>query len=197
MQDFLNQIGIDAQVFRLVILPILIFIARIMDVSINTVRIIFMLNSKRLISTLLGFFESLIWLLAIGQIFQNIDSAMTYLAYAGGFASGILVGMWIEEKLAVGTVLIRIITQQPADELVDYLIENKYRHTVVDGHSDKTRVNVLFTVVKRSKLDEAVQAIKKFNPLAFYTIEGIKKVSDDDLLIGTSRLGWSKRIRKH
>ncbi len=85
-----------------------------MDVSINTIRIIFMLQSKKAISTFLGFFESLIWILAISQIFQNITSWPTYLAYASGFASGIFVGMIIEEKLAIGRVVVRVITRQPA-----------------------------------------------------------------------------------
>ncbi len=82
-------LSIDPEFFGYIILPLLIFLARIMDVSINTMRIIFMLNGKKFISTILGFFEALIWLIAISQIFQNLDSVITYLAYAGGFAAGI------------------------------------------------------------------------------------------------------------
>jgi uncharacterized protein YebE (UPF0316 family) len=197
METLLENLGISPEIFRLFVLPILIFCARIADVSINTIRIIFMLNGRRLISTFLGFFESLIWLMAIGQIFQNIDSTITYLAYAGGFACGILVGMWIEEKLAVGRVLIRVITQKSADELVDYFQSNNYRHSVVDGYSSGEKVNIIFTVVRRTNLPQTLEVIKNYNPLAFYTIEGVKKVSDEDLVTKPNQMGWTRRIRKH
>lgn len=197
LQAFLQEtFGISQDVFRLVVLPIMIFLARIMDVTLNTIRIIFMLNSRRMISTILGFFESLIWLLAIGQIFQNIDSIPTYFAYASGFASGIMVGMMIEEKLAMGRVVIRVITQKPATELVQYLSKNNHRHTVLDGYSGDDKVNLVFTVVKRSELPEMIGTIKEFNPMAFYSIEGVKRISDDDL-VTTSGISWMKKLRKH
>ena len=84
---------LDSELFKWVLLPILIFLARVTDVSINTVRVIFMLNGRRYLSTVLGFFESLIWLMAISQILQNVDNPVSYLAYSGGFATGVLVGM--------------------------------------------------------------------------------------------------------
>ncbi len=171
-------LGLDPAFFGLVILPILIFFSRIMDVSINTMRIIYMLHGKKLISTILGFFESLIWLIAISQIFQNVNSIATYLAYAGGFASGVFVGMIIEEKLALGSVLIRVITRKPATELIHFLNNNHYRYSNVDAVSDEGKVNVLFTVIKRDNLVSTISAIKKYNPQAFYTVEGVKQVSD-------------------
>ena len=100
MKEFFLSYGISEWTFSYILLPFLIFFARILDVSINTIRIIFVMNGRKGISTFLGFFESLIWLLAIGQIFQNIDNPASYIAYPLGFASGIFVGMFIEEKLA-------------------------------------------------------------------------------------------------
>jgi uncharacterized protein YebE (UPF0316 family) len=176
-----ESLGISAELFHYVILPLLIFLARITDVSINTIRIIFMLNGRKFISTLMGFFESLIWILAISQIFQNLNSWPTYIAYAGGFASGILVGMLIEEKLAIGRVVIRVITRKPANELIGYLTETGYRYWSLDADSDEGRVNVLFTVVKRDALKDTIALIKRFNPNAFYTVEGVKRVSEDDV----------------
>jgi uncharacterized protein YebE (UPF0316 family) len=197
LQDYLFEtFGLGTDSFRLVVLPLLIFFARILDVSINTIRIIFMLNGRKWVSTILGFFESLIWLLAIGQIFQNIDNVPTYFAYAFGFASGIMVGMWIEEKLAVGRVVVRIITQTPADDLVKYLSLNNYRHMVLDGTSSEEKVNLVFTVIKRSSLPNTISMIKEYNPQAFYSIESVKKVSDDDILtMRESR--WSSKLKKH
>lgn len=176
-----DSLGVDPFVFQYILLPILIFLARIIDVSINTVRIIYMLHGKKLLSTVLGFFESLIWLLAISQIFQNLSSWPTYLAYAGGFGSGILVGMLIEEKLAIGKVLVRIITRTPADQLIKYFTHMKYRYSNIDADSEGGPVNVLFTVIKREKLEITIKAIKRYNSQAFYTVEGVKRVSDDEI----------------
>jgi uncharacterized protein YebE (UPF0316 family) len=177
--DFLS---IDPEIFNYFVLPLLIFMARIMDVSINTLRIIFMLNGKKMISTMLGFFESLIWLIAISQIFQNLDSVITYLAYAGGFASGVFVGMILEEKLAIGNLVIRIITVRPANQLIAYFDEHSYRYSNVNAVSKEGPVNILFTVIKRGDLKKTIETIKKFNPRAFYTVEGVKKVSEELLL---------------
>ena len=187
--------NLDPFVFKFIVLPILIFMARIMDVSINTMRIIFMLHSKKLLSTVLGFFEALIWLLAISQIFQNLSSWPTYIAYAGGFASGILVGMLIEEKLAIGRVVVRVITRQPAEELIKYFEKNSYRYSSVDAISDEGEVNILFTVIKREDLKSTVQEIKRFNPKAFYTVEGVKKVSDDGIS-DEKGFGFRKNLMK-
>lgn len=188
-----DLLGIDSTTFQYVVLPLFIFVARIADVSINTVRIIFMLQSKRALSTFLGFFESLIWLLAISQIFQNISSWPTYLAYAGGFASGIFVGMLIEEKLAIGRVVVRVITTVSANELVEYLRKNGYRFSNVAATSEEGDVSILFTVIKREDLAETISVIQEHNPKAFYTVEGVKKVSDEDILDDRG-FTWRKKI---
>lgn len=187
-------LGLEPFVFHYFVLPAFIFMARIMDVSINTVRIIFMLHGNKTLATFLGFFESLIWLLAISQIFQNLSSWPTYLAYASGFASGILVGMLIEEKLAIGRVVIRIITQMPADELIAYLKEKKFRYASVDAVSEEGKVNILFTVIKREDLPSTLTTVKRFNPNAFYTVEGVKRVSDDEITDERS-FGFRKRLK--
>lgn len=192
MNQLPELLGVSDEVFRLAVLPALIFVARILDVSTNTIRIIFMLQGKKLISTLLGFFESMIWILAISQIFQNLNSWPTYLAYAAGYASGILVGMLIEEKLAIGRVVIRAITRNPTAELTKYLTEKGHRYSNVEAISEEGEVNVIFTVVKRENLRDTIYAIRRFNPQAYYTIEGVKRASEDDF---TSERGFN--FRKH
>ncbi|MCH7397459.1 DUF2179 domain-containing protein [Belliella sp. DSM 107340] len=200
MQEYLESFGISIEIFNYVIMPLMIFFARVMDVSINTLRIMFMLNGKKKIAPILGFFEALIWLLAIGQIFQNINNPMSYLAYAGGFAMGTFVGMTIEEKLALGRVLVRVITPTPMPELIDYMKEKNFRFTSVGAEGRFGKVNLLFTVMKRDALTEFVGKVKSFNDKAFYTIESVKRVSEDELNVMedrprfTTKL-WS-RIRK-
>ena len=179
--EFFKELGFSEEVFAFVILPILIFLARIGDVSIATIRVIFVLQGKKFMAPFLGFFESFIWLIAIGQIFKHIDNPISYVSYAGGYAMGTYVGMWIEEKLALGSVVVRVITAKPAHELVEYLKEKKYRFSSIDAHGNEGKVNIVFTVVKREVLGELIPTIKEYNPKAFFTIEGVKKVSGEEV----------------
>lgn len=176
-----ETLGINPDIFHFVILPALIFMARIVDVSINTLRIIYMLHGKKFIAPLLGFFEALVWILVISQVFQNLGSMITYVAYAAGFGTGIFVGMLIEERLAIGRVVIRVITQKTDAELIEFLKHKNFRYANVDAESENGPVNILFTVIKRDQLKDTLLTIKKYNPQAFYTVEGVKKVSDDDI----------------
>jgi len=183
MEEFLNSIGISESVFDYVVMPILIFFARVGDVSLNTLRVMFVLNGKKTIAPVLGFFEAFIWLLAIGQIIQNIDNPISYLAYAGGFAAGTFVGMTIEEKLAIGRVLVRVITVEPMPELIEFMKERNYRFTNVGAEGRYGKVNLLFTVMKRDLLQEYINKVKECNDKAFYTIESVKRISEDDLSV--------------
>jgi len=173
--DFL---GIDPEIFRLVIVPILIFCARICDVSINTIRVILMMSGKRKIAPIIGFFESLIWLIAISQILKNVGSVATYIAYAGGFSMGIFVGMLIEERLAFGKVILRVITQSHQQELINTIKNNGFGITVVDAQGARGKVNLIFTVVDRKELKGLISLIQEVNPKAFYTIENVRHASD-------------------
>lgn len=194
MEEFLNSVGISEGVFAYVIMPILIFIARVGDVSLNTLRVMFVLNGKKNVAPILGFFEALIWLLAIGQIIQNIDNPVSYLAYAGGFAAGTYVGMTIEEKLAIGRVLVRVITVSPMPELIEFMKERNYRFTNVGAEGRYGKVNLLFTVMKRDSLQEYIRKVKECNDKAFYTIESVKRISEDDLNVVEDKASFTHRI---
>src|SRR6188768_1087734 len=125
---FTESLGISSAAFSFFLLPILIFLARITDVSINTIRIIYVLGGRRATATILGFFESFIWLMAIRQIFEHLDNWICYVAYPGGFAMGIFVGMIIEERIAYGKVIVRIITRKDVKELISYLSNLQIRY---------------------------------------------------------------------
>jgi uncharacterized protein YebE (UPF0316 family) len=194
MQDLFNSLGISDNLLNYVLMPLLIFMARIGDVSMNTLRIMFMMNGKKSIVPVLGFFEALIWLLAIGQIFQNVDNPISYIAYAGGFATGTYVGMTLEEKLAIGRVLVRVITPQAHPELLEFMKERDYRFTNVGGEGRYGKVNLLFTVMKRDTLHEFISKVKEVDEKAFYTIESVKRVSVDDLNTMEDRAGFRSRF---
>ncbi len=194
MQEFFNSMGLGEDVVVYFVMPLLIFFARVADVSINTLRIMFVLNGKKGVAPILGFFEALIWLLAIGQIFQNIDNPLSYLAYAGGFGAGTYIGMVFEEKLALGRVLVRIITKEPMEELIEFMKEKDYRFTNVGAEGRYGKVNLLFTVMKRDSLKEFIGKVKACNDKAFYTIESVKRISEDDLNVMEDRPRFTTRI---
>lgn len=194
MQDFLLELGVSEQLFNYIIMPALIFCARVGDVSINTLRIMFMMNGKRNVAPILGFFEALIWLLAIGQIFQNINNPLSYIAYAAGFGTGTYVGMYFEEKLALGRVLVRVITPKPQQELLDFMKEKDYRFTNVGAEGRYGKVNLLFTVMKRENLQEFVSKVKEVDERAFYTIESVKRVSEDDFNVMEDRPRFTSKL---
>jgi uncharacterized protein YebE (UPF0316 family) len=194
MQEYFTTLGVPKEVFDYLVMPLLIFCARVMDVSINTLRIMFVLNGKKKIAPILGFFEAMIWLLAIGQIFQNINNPMSYVAYAGGFAMGTFVGMTIEEKLALGRVLVRVITPEPMPELIEYMKERNYRFTSVGAEGRYGKVNLLFTVMKREVLKEYVEKVKTINNNAFYTIESVRRVSEDDVNVMEDRPRFTTKV---
>ena len=140
------------------ILPLLIFLARVADVSIGTIRLIFISRGLKYLAPVVGFFEILIWLLAIGQIMKNLSNPACYIAYAGGFAMGNFVGMWIAEKLSLGVVLVRVVTKKDASQLVELLKSANYGVTSVDGHSTAGQVKVVFTILPRKEIKRVAEA---------------------------------------
>ena len=177
--DFTGIIGVlsGAEFFGLVVMPILIFCARIVDVSIGTIKLVFITKGMKNLAPILGFFEVLIWLLAISQIMQNLTNFINYIAYAGGFATGTYVGLYLEEKLAVGNYIVRIITKKKPQKLIKYLKSYGYGATIVGAKGGSGKSNIILTVVKRKDMDKVVKSIKKFNPRAFYSVEEIKYVT--------------------
>ncbi|MFH1093022.1 MAG: DUF2179 domain-containing protein [Candidatus Omnitrophota bacterium] len=178
----------EFSVFQYVVLPLLIFLARVCDVSMDTMRILFIGRGKRLIAAMLGFVQVLIWLLAIRQVILNISTPLYYLAYAGGFATGTWIGIMLEEKLAIGIQVIRVITHKEASNLIEFLKDKGYRLTYVDGYGTKGKVSIIYTIVKRQAIRDVIDIIVRFNPQAFYTIEDVRTMSMPDAGLAKKRL---------
>jgi uncharacterized protein YebE (UPF0316 family) len=167
----------NTDTFTFIILPLLIFSFRIVDQSIGTLRLIFAAKGLKKLAPFFAFFESFIWLVAIGQIMKHLDNIYCYIAYAGGYATGNYLGILLEEKLSIGTVVIRVIPKKDTSELIQYLREHNFGVTVVpvDGMMGPTKM--LFTTIKRTEARHVIDIIKQFNPTAFYTIDEVKVVS--------------------
>lgn len=159
-------------------IPLLIFLGRICDVTFGTIRIILVGRGKRFPATILGFFEILIWLLAISQIMQNLTNITNYIAYAAGFAVGTFVGMTIERWLAIGTLVVRIVIPREAEDLIVYLIAKGFEVTRLNAEGALAPVTVILTVVKSRKLPRLLEIINKYYPRAFYTVEDVRLVHE-------------------
>jgi uncharacterized protein YebE (UPF0316 family) len=169
---------LNSDLFTYGLLPVLIFVARICDQSIGTLRIIFLSKGKRNIVPILGFFEVLIWITAVSKIMQNLDNYVNYFAYAAGFATGNYVGMIIEEKLAMGYLMIRVFASTGGSEMVQTLNGNGFGATVVEARGARDKVDLIYTIVQRNELEKVLGLITDFNPKAFFTIEDVKSVNE-------------------
>lgn len=155
--------------------PVLIFFARVCDVTLATLRIIFIIRGKKYVATLLGFVEILIWLAAISQVVKHMDHWFNFIAYAGGFAMGSFIGITIEEKLAFGHLLVRVITQKEAGGLIQSIQEAGFGVTTIDGRGSSGPVKIINTVIPRKRLPEIAGLINRFDPKSFYSVEDIRE----------------------
>lgn len=167
----------DSDLFTFGILPFLIFLSRICDVTIGTIRIVMVSKGQKYWAPILGFFEVFIWLVAITRIIQNLDNWLCYIAYAGGFATGNYIGLIIEEKMAIGIVKIQIITSKEAKQLIENLKNSGYGITHHNAHGGTEEVSIIYTIIKRTEIQKVENIVKTTNPKAFYSVEDVKSVS--------------------
>ena len=173
---FLDSIY-DSDIFTYLILPLLILLARVCDVTIGTIRIVMVARGEKFWAPLLGFFEILIWLLAISKIFENLDNWICYIAYSAGFAVGNYIGLKVEEFLAMGIVRIQIITRKSADELISNLKKAGYGITHHEAQGSNENVSIIYSIIKRIEISKVEDIVKTTNPNAFYSVEDVKMVS--------------------
>lgn len=151
-----------------------IFFARVMDVSIGTVRIILISRGYRYIAPLLGFIEILIWLAAISTALKNLNNFLSYIIYAAGFATGNYVGMLLEELIAIGHQSLRIVTTKNVTALPLILREEGFGVTVFEGQGKEGDVLLIYTVVPKREVKKVIKMIETLEPNGFITIEDVK-----------------------
>lgn len=172
--DFLS--GIDTPLFNYLVLPLLIFLARITDQTIGTIRLIYAAKGYKYLAPIVGFFESLIWLTAISQIMKHLDNFYCYIAFAGGFAMGNFFGIYLEQKISIGVVLVRVILQKYEDALGESLKAAGYGFTLMDAVGREGSVKLLFSTIHRRDLKKYISIVHEIRPKAFYTVEDIRQV---------------------
>lgn len=151
--------------------PVIIFALRIADVSLDTLRVLFAVRGKRNVAPVLGFFQALIWIFAVGNAIKHLDSMWHILGYAAGFSVGTLVGISIESALAYGLSTVRIVTAHGGVEIAQALRERGYGVTEMSGQGREGQVEIINSVVQRQHLDEVIAIVERWDLSAFVTVE--------------------------
>ena len=177
--DFLASL--PPNLVQYLIIPILIMAARVCDVTIGTFRIILVSRGERLYASLAGFFEVLIWLVVVSQVMNNLGGITLYVAYAAGFAMGNYIGITLERRLAMGMVVMRIITNKPADELIEHLKTEYHGVTNIAARGVSGEVRLVLAVIKRKDIPFFLKIVKNYNPKAFVSVEDVRYLSETHL----------------
>jgi uncharacterized protein YebE (UPF0316 family) len=163
--------GPDGTLLGSVGLPLVIFLAEMLVVTVSTLRIIVVSRSLRLLASFLGLVEISVWLFAIGQVMQNLNNVACSASFAAGFTLGNYLGITLESKMAMGSVIVRLITRRDATALAESLRAANYGITLVEGQGATGRVQIILAVIPRRELNAVVGRIKEFDAGAFYSVD--------------------------
>lgn len=158
--------------------PLLIFLARLVDVSLSTVRIILVSRGMKKIAPFVGFFEVLVWLAAISQVIQNLDHWANYVAYAAGFSGGTWLGIALENRLALGMLTMRIITQADATDLIERLRAERFGVTDFAARGISGNVRLVFSIIQRKDYERVMAIVRETHPKAFVSVSDVRAVSE-------------------
>ena len=168
----------SADWFNWFLMPLMIFFARVFDVSFGTLRVIFISQGFKKIATIVGFFEVLVWILVARQVITNLENFLWIVAYAAGYACGTYAGIVMCEKLSIGTVAIRVILKSKSNEIIDEIRDAGFGVTVLEGRGAKTKSSVILSIVDLKDVPEVMRIVKSYNPRAFYTVESVRDVRE-------------------
>jgi uncharacterized protein YebE (UPF0316 family) len=147
-----------------------IFLARVIDVSMGTIRVLMIFKGRRLYAALIGFFEVMIYVLALSRVVNTLDNPFYLVFYACGFAAGNYFGSFVEEKVAIGQVTVNIICSNCGEELVEQLRNEGYGVTVLDGTGRKGKKKILFVTMERRCLKHLFEVVDKHESDSFVNI---------------------------
>ena len=159
-------------------LPVVVFVAETCVVTLATIRTIFIARGWKTLAATLGFFEVSIWLYAIAQVMQHLSSPGCFLSFAGGFALGNYLGVLIEQKLALGNVVVHIVSRNQESELAESLRWAGFGVTALDANGANGTVQAMFTVIRRGQLTKVISIILRHDPKAFYSVGDLRSAAE-------------------
>lgn len=170
-------------------LPVFIFLAEACVVTLSTMRTIFVARGMKLLAPLLGVFEVSIWLFAIGEVMKNLSDWRCSAAFAGGFTLGNFLGILLEEKLAMGSLGVHMITHRDPSCLIDALRAAGFGVTRIEAEGATGPVQVVYTVVKRKQLERVLKIARRFHPNVFYSVDDLHSAAAGVTPLARRRLG--------
>ena len=156
---------------------LVIFTLRILNVSLDTLRVLFMMRGKKLFVWILGFIQALIFVVVITSVLSNIDNILNIIGYSAGFATGNILGMYIEERLAVGFSEIHIISTKRGRSIAEHLRDEGYAVTEIPARGKDGMVSMLTCSVRRKQVAKVESTVREVDAEAFVTAEDILPVS--------------------
>ena len=156
-----------------------IFLLRLLDQTLGTLRMLYVNKGKPTFGAALGFIESAIWVVAISQVIKDLDDPFLVVGYALGFASGTIVGSYIESSIAIGDVVVRIFSPKDADS---QLVAKKLRSegfgvTIISGEGMEGEVSIAWCVAPRKKAKQVLNIVSEINPDAYVTTESTSPIN--------------------
>ena len=158
----------------IILQALFIFFARILDVSIGTLRTILLVKGNRRIAAVLGFFEVMIYLVVLGKVVGNMNEPILIIAYGLGYASGNIIGGKIEEKLSLGRVSAGVVLKENCDEVVQSLRDEGFGVTIFEGMGLEGKSYMLNIILERRQIQKLNKAVYKIDPNAFITVTDIR-----------------------
>jgi uncharacterized protein YebE (UPF0316 family) len=165
---------IDFSLIPPILITVGIFLLRVTDMSLDTLRVLFVIRGRRSLAWVLGFLQSTLWVIAITSVLSNLDNLWNIVAYASGFATGNVVGMTIEGRLAIGHAQLRIISSRRGKAIVEAIRKAGYAATEVAGRGKDGTVAVISSSVRRRDISKLQKKIFSVDTEAFVTLEEIR-----------------------
>lgn len=155
---------------------VLIFFLRVCDMSMDTLRVLFVMRGIKKIAWVLGFLQSAIYVYAIGRVLTSLNNPLNIIGYAAGFATGNVVGMILEERIAIGHILVNIISPHRGAAVVTHLRQNGYAVTELAGRGKDGMVSMINCSVLRKQVDTVHGLVNEIDPDAFITAEDVRPI---------------------
>lgn len=152
-----------------------IFVARICDVSVGTLRVMYTIRGNRWYAAMLGLVEAAIWIIAVRQVFNRLDNYWNILGYAAGFATGTFIGITLEGWIATGWVLARVISRNASQQVRAALLERGFGVTAVRGEGREGELMILFVVARRKRGEELLRTVDQADDTSFVTIDPVSR----------------------
>lgn len=153
---------------------LIIFGLRLSDMTLDTLRLLFVMRGRKGIAWTLGFFQAGIFVTALSRVISNLDNPLNFIGYAAGFATGNVVGMWIEERLAVGHIRLNIISPQHGLEIAEALRAARFAVTEIPARGKDGTVTLLSASILRKDVAHAEEIVRATDPEAFMTAEDVR-----------------------